>query len=485
MAKRKIFTDEELRQIWEKDSSDEEYAPFSSDDSIEDPDCNPSPNASDTGEEDEVGDDIEEMIPNLQSDEENEEVEDQDDVVLESRDAEVPDVENDKWTDYEGRHKIFTFTGKSGLQIELPQTITPYEAFSLFVDDEVINMIVVETNKYAEQKLKNNQHKTSSRINKWVPTNSDEIKKFLGLVLWMGLVKLGSIPSYWSTNSIYKNKVAAKIMSRNRSICEELSKELLNQGRTLYVDNFYTSYGLALSFLRQNTHVVGTLRANKKYMPRQVMDGKLDRGQMIAKEDGRKWSGNDGIERAEGGIDDQPSTSRASNTTTTRKRSKKNRQKPIAIIAYNKGKAGINLSDQMSSYATTLRKSVKWYRKLGIEYMLGISLVNAFVVYKAVTKQRAQIRWFREKITSILLSLLKRVKHNKPNCRNVHVLKTKVDENNKEVRRMCTLCYSKIKKIEGRIAAKNKGKRVCTYCPNCHNAPCMCLECFGNHHKSN
>ena len=44
----------------------------------------------------------------------------------------------------------------------------------------------------------------------------------------------------------------------------------------------------------------------------------------------------------------------SSNTHST-KRTRAN-EKPEAVIAYNKGKSGIDLSDQMASYGTTLRK---------------------------------------------------------------------------------------------------------------------------------
>lgn len=47
-------------------------------------------------------------------------------------------------------------------------------------------------------------------------------------------------------------------------------------------------------------------------------------------------------------------------------------QKPKAIMEYNEAKSSIiDLSDQMSSYNSPLRKSLKWYRKLAIEFILG------------------------------------------------------------------------------------------------------------------
>lgn len=60
----------------------------------------------------------------------------------------------------------------------------------------------------------------------------------------------------------------------------------------------------------------------------------------------------------------------------------------------HKGKSGIDPSDQMSSYATTLREGFKWCKKLAMESILGISLVNALVVIKL---RHIQIRHFRER----------------------------------------------------------------------------------------
>ena len=49
--------------------------------------------------------------------------------------------------------------------------------------------------------------------------------------------------------------------------------------------------------------------------------------------------------------------------------------KSLAVVEYNEGKCGIDYSDQMVSYATTIKKGIKGYRKLGIQ-LLGISVVN-------------------------------------------------------------------------------------------------------------
>ena len=77
--------------------------------------------------------------------------------------------------------------------------------------------------------------------------------------------------------------------------------------------------------------------------------------------------------------------------------------KPLAVIEYNEGKCGIDYSDEMAFYATTIRKGIKWYRKLGIQLLLGISVVNTLTVYKITTRKNINIRIFRQLLVSIIL----------------------------------------------------------------------------------
>lgn len=48
----------------------------------------------------------------------------------------------------------------------------------------------------------------------WQP--DDEKKKFIGVLMYMGLSPLSRISDYWSTKLLYKNYVASKVISRDR-----------------------------------------------------------------------------------------------------------------------------------------------------------------------------------------------------------------------------------------------------------------------------
>lgn len=61
------------------------------------------------------------------------------------------------------------------------------------------------------------------------------------------------------------------------NIVLKLIEPYLNFGRTIYVDNWYSSVKLAEKLIKENTHIVGTLRANRKNNPENVVTKKLKR----------------------------------------------------------------------------------------------------------------------------------------------------------------------------------------------------------------
>ncbi|CAI6377718.1 unnamed protein product [Macrosiphum euphorbiae] len=50
--------------------------------------------------------------------------------------------------------------------------------------------------------------------------------------------------------------------------------------------------------------------------------------------------------------------------------------KPKMILDYNNTKQGIDVSDQLSSYYNPQRKSLVWYKKVAMELLFGITVVN-------------------------------------------------------------------------------------------------------------
>ena len=132
------------------------------------------------------------------------------------------------------------------------------------------------------------------------------------------------------------------------------------------------------------------------------------------------------------------------------------KQKPLAIMAYNNGKTGIDRSDQMVSYATTIRKSIKWYRKLVLHLLLGTTIVNAHIVYQRATITKIEIRQFRELLVTEWLSSENTVPDNNRNkTKKVsHHLEIRKNQQDKPIRRMCALCYQKKRQTVERQEAR-------------------------------
>ena len=55
--------------------------------------------------------------------------------------------------------------------------------------------------------------------------------------------------------------------------------------------------------------------------------------------------------------------------------------KPDCVLAYSNAKKGVDVSDQINSYHTSLRRSLKCYRTVAFEIITGLSVVNAHKRY--------------------------------------------------------------------------------------------------------
>lgn len=83
---------------------------------------------------------------------------------------------------------------------------TSWEFLSLFLDDEVFDLIVTETNRYAVQLL-STPLRSHSRLQDWKETKSTEIKTFLVIIMWMRLERFPKIQNYWANKGVYSSKI--------------------------------------------------------------------------------------------------------------------------------------------------------------------------------------------------------------------------------------------------------------------------------------
>lgn len=448
----------------------------------------------------------------------------------------------------------------------------PFDFYTLFLDEEVLNLLVVETNRYAMSLLTSNIS-PHSRLKKWEEVTIDEIKTFLGIVLWMGLSPQPTLASYWTKDTlyasnipdfmkrkrfelilrtfhccnnnmcppgdrlhkikelldmlmakykfactpkesmcidesivpfvgklsfkqyiqnkrhrygikifklcinnfytvgfkIYAGKEADKVQRVSTKVVLEMAEDYLDMGRTVYTDNWYSSYNLATELLNRKTHLVGTLRSNRKNNPKEVIQKKLKKGDYIAKQCNRgvtvlKWKDKRDVLVI--------STKHKASMVSFINNYGKEIQKPNIILDYNKGKSLVDVCDLRNSYHNPLRRTLKWYKKIAFELLLNTSVLNALSLYEEVTKKKCNVTSFREHLVRCLIK--------KNDILNIPTEQPKHQLEETKFRGRCSECYKEMVLQGGRKHAQLVTRQIRTKCLGCNKF--FCMQCFFNTH---
>lgn len=491
-----------------------------------------------------------------------------------------------------------------------------YTIFRKIIDDDVINLMVQQTNLYA-QRLLQEPGKPHSRKFRWSDVDEPEMLKFLGVIFLTGIIVFPTLECYWKKDDIYYHPLLHKInMSYNRfrlilrcwhfcdnnapreendrlykisplidliignsrtiytpgqiivvdesmvhfrgrllfrqyipskthkygikiyklcsaegytwgyqiysgqsvqvfgldtsgSIVVTLAEGLLDEGRCMITDNYYTSVPLAEFLLSRNTDLCGTVNRKRRGLPKDVMDAKLATGEIAVKQKNEnvtvlKWKDKRDVCAL--------STCHGKEMSPTSGRTPK--LKPNMILSYNKGKKGIDVADQMASYNSPIRKTITWYKKVAID-LLSIAVVNSTIIYNEMhpgSREKLTILAAHEAIVKMLLQpdlLHQETRSRTPQSqagssrsselpgpsrlvrpssgrlssasntshRSVHFLESLGKKGSRTIRRRCVGCYKKLLD-EGGLApyARAKAKRVSTQCKICKKA--YCFDCF-------
>lgn len=173
------------------------------------------------------------------------------------------------------------------------------------------------------------------------------------------------------------------LVGHANAVVSKLMEDYLGKGHTLFVDNFYTSIPLCSYLLDRKTHLVGTLRANRKKLPTKVIKTKLQRGGYIWQRRGNilvlKWKDKRDVLAI--------STKHKANIKKITNKRGVEKEKPELIHDYNQNMSGIDRTDQMVSYYVTARKSIRWYMKVFF-HLLDVSIWNSCWLYNNYVKSR-------------------------------------------------------------------------------------------------
>lgn len=269
------------------------------------------------------------------------------------------------------------------------------------------------------------------------------------------LYKLCDSIGYTYNLSVYSGKDTNRSntnISCAGKVVLSLMDNYLNEGRTLIVDNFYTGLQIAHILLDKNTHIVGTLRKNVKDCPKDILNAKLKVGEIKGKENDKGvvvsiWKDKRDVRFL--------STKHWIEILNTGRKNRKGEdiKKPEAVIFYNKNKQGIDISDQMSSYFTPLRKTIRWYHKIAFQLLLGTAVVNSLILYKEITRKNIQISEFRQSIIEELGQFTNIYSPSSHSKKHTLVNGRELNNDNRKKRRRCSKCYLNLSKEFGRSEA--------------------------------
>ncbi|XP_041421552.1 piggyBac transposable element-derived protein 4-like [Xenopus laevis] len=489
--------------------------------------------------------------------------------------------------------EIPPFTAVSGVKVDT-SNFEPINFFHLFLTEAILQDMVQYTNVYAEQYLAQNPLPRYARAQAWHPTDIAEMKRFVGLTLAMGLIKVNSLESYWDTTTVLSIPIFSATMPRNRyqlllrflhfndnsravppndpshdrlhklrplidslserfatvytpsqnicideslllfkgrlhfrqyipskrarygikfyKLCEsssgytnrfliyegkdsqldppgcpldltvsgkivwELITPLLGRGYHLYVDNFYTSILLFKTLHCLDTPACGTINRNRKGLPRELLDKKLNRGEMYSLRNDELLA----IKFLDRKNVFMLTTIHDTSVIEEQRAGRPPKSKPLCSKEYSKYMGGVDRTDQLQHYYDATRKTKAWYKKVGI-YLIQMALRNSYVVYKAAVPG-PKLSYYKYQLQIIPALLFGGLEEAVPEMRasdNVarlvgkHFIDTLPPTPGKpRAQKACKVC-------------RKRGIRRDTryYCPKCPRNPGLCFKpCFEIYH---
>lgn len=184
------------------------------------------------------------------------------------------------------------------------------------------------------------------------------------------------------------------------AVVKEMLSTNLGAWHNLYVDNWYTSPLLLQNLYEQGTGTCGTVRENRKYMPK---FGAVPKGQCEIKKCKNilvcKWTDKRSVSTLrtvhKGSMSNSGKTNRDSTPIN----------KPDIILDYNLNMRLIDKSDMKIGSVECVRKTVKWYKKLFF-HLVDVCLLKAYLYYKKATPKNVP---FDVSHTTLVINICKRL----------------------------------------------------------------------------
>ena len=181
---------------------------------------------------------------------------------------------------------------------------------------------------------------------------------------------------YYGKDTTYTNpEIAATNLSMSESVVAYLMRDLLDKGRHVVTDNWYTSLRLGEYLLTRGTTMTGVVRADRG-PPKSLAKEKLQKHQSTFARKGNslvvKYQ-----DKKEVNVLTTLYTADLVDKTTFY-------YKPLHVERYNALMGSVDKTDQLLEPYAYDKKSLAWFKKLGIHFIFR-SLLNSFLAFRNTT----------------------------------------------------------------------------------------------------
>lgn len=275
-------------------------------------------------------------------------------------------------------------------------------------------------------------------------------------------------------------------------VVSRLISPLLGKGHHLYVDNYYCEPRICQVLSEQGTMVCGTVRKNRKEMPKELSQGVLQSGTVDFRRRGNvvatRWMDKKDVYTL--------STFHKPTLQATQGRFEQ-KEKPAAVISYIANMAGVDQSDQLLSYFPMHRKSCKWWKK-PFFHLLTLVMIQTMIILNKHRRARGRKRLALEDVVKAVCVQMPVSQVEEPATaadgparvlqrimpKGTHFAEDIPPPEGKTTKtfRNCKVCYEKARATGTSAAAcKTKRKQTSVWCPDCKVALCL-NPCFRVYH---
>lgn len=268
-----------------------------------------------------------------------------------------------------------------------------------------------------------------------------------------------------------------KRLGKSGNIVMTLTEPFWNKGHRLYTDNWYTSPLLYDALFDKKTNCCGTVKANRQFMPKFEKTKVKGTTQFFSTDRllALKWTDKRDVHML---------TSIHNNAMGVAKISRNEEVvKPTCVIDYNSNMGGVDRTDMLLSTTESVRKTVKWYKKVFFHF-LDFAVLNSHVIYKMKTGENIPLLDFQKEVVRSLIKEHKKIQpRNSPGSRpdHAHSPLRLIERHfpstyscqpgsNKKIVKRCVVC-----------AKRQKRKSTTFTCKKC-DVPLCADGCFERYH---